>query len=275
MAASWPILHSMLDTAVPESFFSSALRQWGGHVHVSSEDSLLTKPPATALSNSERFPKLATPLHTIFVLVFVGSWSIGHKVFAGQQSAAADPHRTTFYLATILYEWLLLFFVAAGVKDRRLLIGKRWNSIRQVLRDVGIAAVFWAIASLLLWIFGLLLRPPAIAPNVSMLPHQGTELVLWIALSITAGICEEMIFRGYLQGQFIALTKNGPYGIVISAIAFGAAHAYQGLRMVILISLFGAMFGILAYWCGSVRPGIIAHAWQDSLSGVLASLSAP
>jgi hypothetical protein len=40
----------------------------------------------------------------------------------------------------------------------------------------------------------------------------------------------------------------------------------------ILIALYGAMFGILANWRGSVRPGMIAHAWNDSLNGVLASL---
>jgi hypothetical protein len=43
--------------------------------------------------------------------------------------------------------------------------------------------------------------------------------------------------------------------------------------MVILIALYGAMFGILAYWRGSVRPGMIAHAWQDLLNGVLASVT--
>jgi len=106
-----------------------------------------------------------------------------------------------------------------------------------------------------------------------ILPHAGVEIALWIALSITAGICEETIFRGYLQRQFIALTKNVPTGIFLSAAAFGLAHAYQGSRMVILIGLYGAMFGILAHWRGSVRPGMIAHAWQDSLNGVLAGLT--
>ena len=79
-----------------------------------------------------------------------------------------------------------------------------------------------------------------------------------------------MIFRGYLQRQFIALTKSVPAGILLSGAAFGAAHAYQGFRMVILIGLYGTMFGVLAHWRGSVRPGMIAHALQDSLSGVLA-----
>jgi membrane protease YdiL (CAAX protease family) len=103
-------------------------------------------------------------------------------------------------------------------------------------------------------------------------PHRGIELTLWTALSVTAGICEETIFRGYLQRQFMALTKSAPDGILLSAATFGAAHAYQGLRMVILIGLYGAMFGILACWRGSVHPGMIAHAWQDSLNGVLASM---
>src|SRR6266851_877068 len=121
-------------------------------------------------------------------------------------------------------------------------------------------------------LFDWLLRTAALGRNVSMLPHGGIELTLWIALSVTAGICEETIFRGYLQRQFMALTQSAPAGILLSAAAFGAAHAYQGFRMVILIGLYGGMFGILAYWRGSVRPGMIAHAWNDSWNGMLASL---
>jgi membrane protease YdiL (CAAX protease family) len=106
-----------------------------------------------------------------------------------------------------------------------------------------------------------------------MLPHRGIELTVWIALSVTAGICEEAIFRGYLQRQFLALTKSVPAAIILSAAAFGAAHAYQRFRIVVLISVYGAMFGILAHWRRSVRPGMIAHVWQDSLNGVLASMT--
>jgi membrane protease YdiL (CAAX protease family) len=154
-----------------------------------------------------------------------------------------------------------------------LVLGEQWHSARQVLRDIGIAAWFWVIALALLWIFGRLLRVDAQGRNMQFIfPHGGAEIALWIALSVTAGICEETIFRGYLQRQFMALTKSAPAGILLSAAGFGAAHAYQGLRMVILIGLLGAMLGILAYWRGSVRPGMIVHAWQDSLGGVVGSL---
>jgi len=68
----------------------------------------------------------------------------------------------------------------------------------------------------------------------------------------------------------MAFTGSAPAGILISAAAFGVAHVYQGYRVGILIGLYGTMFGILAHWRGSVRPGMMAHAWQDSVSGILA-----
>jgi CAAX protease family protein len=155
-----------------------------------------------------------------------------------------------------------------------LVLGDRWQSIRQVLRDIGIAAAFWIVSGGLLFVLAWLLRVAEHRPSLDfILPHGGVEITVWIALSITAGICEETVFRGYLQRQFMALTRSVPAGILLAAVAFGAAHAYQGFRMVILIGLYGAMFRILAHWRGSVRPGMIAHAWQDSLGGVLSGLS--
>jgi CAAX protease family protein len=231
---------------------------------------------APGQSASDRHPQIASPIHTILVLAAIGGWAIGHKIFADQLSATANPNRVRFYTVTLFYEWFLFVLVVAGVRRSGvfvlMVLGEHWHSVRQALRDIGIAAGFWIVAAMLLWILGWLLRIAALGRNVSMLPHRGIELTLWIALSVTAGICEETIFRGYLQRQFMALTKSVPAGILLSASAFGAAHAYQGFRMAILIGLYGAMFGILAYWRGSVSPGMIAHAWNDSLNGVLAGL---
>jgi membrane protease YdiL (CAAX protease family) len=232
--------------------------------------------PALNQTTTNRHPQIASPIHTILVLAAMGGWAIWHKSFADQLSAAANPNHVRFYIATLLYEWLLFVLVVAGVRHRGAavlaVLGDHWHSTREVLRDIGIAAGFWVVAAILLWILGWFLRIAALGRNVSMLPHRGIELTLWIALSVTAGICEETIFRGYLQRQFMALTKSTSAGILLSAVAFGAAHAYQGFRMVILISTYGALLGVLAYCRGSVRPGMIAHAWQDSLNGILASL---
>ncbi len=232
---------------------------------------------ALAQSVSVRYPRVAGPIHTILVLAVLGVWAFLGRIIADQMRAAANPHRVRYYLLTLFFEWLLFVFVLVGVRRSGasvlLILGDRWHSVRQVLRDVGIAAAFWLVSAGLLLILGRLLRITALRQKMDfILPSGWAEITLWVALSVTAGICEETVFRGYLQRQFIALTRNAPAGILLSAAAFGAAHAYQGFRMVILIGLYGAMFGILAHWRGSVRPGMIAHAWQDSLSGVVSSV---
>jgi membrane protease YdiL (CAAX protease family) len=215
-------------------------------------------------------------MHTILVLAVLGGWAVWHKISADPLSAGASANRVRYYLVTILFEWLVVALVVAGVRRSGAsvlsVLGEHWRSAWQVLRDIGIAIGFWITAAMVLWGIGWLLRIAEVGRAVSMLPQRGIELAVWIALSVTAGICEETIFRGYLQRQFMALTKSAPAGILLSAATFGAAHAYQGLRMTILIAVYGAMFGMLAYWRGSVRPGMIAHAWQDSLNGVLAML---
>ena len=232
---------------------------------------------ALGQSSSDRYRKVASPSHTILVLAALGGWAFSRKISADHLSMGAQPNRVRSYLLILLFEWLLFALVIAGVWRSRtsvlIVLGDHWHSVRQVLRDIGIGIGFWIVAAGLLWLFGWLLRIHQNgAAIVAMLPHGGVELTCWIALSVTAGICEETIFRGYLQQQLMALTKSAPAGILLSATIFGAAHAYQGFRMTILIALYGAMFGILAYWRGSIRPGMIAHAWQDSLNGVLATV---
>ncbi|MGC2323073.1 MAG: CPBP family intramembrane glutamic endopeptidase [Terriglobales bacterium] len=232
---------------------------------------------AVAQSPSDRYPRVASLIHTILVLVGLGGWAFCAKILTDRLSVAANPNRVRIYLITLIVEWFFFVLVVVGVRRSGasvlVVLGDHWHSARQVLRDIGIAAGFWIVTAMLLWLLSRLLRITAPGRNLqAMLPHGGAEIALWLALSLTAGVCEETIFRGYLQRQFMAITTSAPAGILLSAAAFGAAHAYQGFRMVILISLYGAMFGILAYWRGSVRPGMIVHAWQDSLGGVVGSL---
>lgn len=218
------------------------------------------------------YAAVAGPVHTIFVLLMLGAWA-----FVGRMDVATSPHRIRLYVLTIFIEWLLFAYVVAGVRRSgasiAIVLGNPWRSVRQVFRDSGIAAAFWVVSVILLVIFAWFLRVTSQGRDIRfLLPHSSLELALWIAASLTAGVCEEAIFRGYLQSQFMALTNSAPAGVLLSAAAFGAVHAYQGSRRMILIGLYGVLFGILARWRGSVRPGMIAHAWHDSLSGLLAIL---
>jgi membrane protease YdiL (CAAX protease family) len=99
-----------------------------------------------------------------------------------------------------------------------------------------------------------------------LLPHGSIELILWIVLSISAGICEEVVFRGYLQRQFAAFTQKPWIGWLLQAVLFGVAHGYQGINACVNITVIGALLGLLAMWRRSVRPGMICHASMDILA---------
>jgi membrane protease YdiL (CAAX protease family) len=101
-----------------------------------------------------------------------------------------------------------------------------------------------------------------------LIPQTPLEIAVYLLVTLTAGICEETIFRGYLQRQFTFLTGSVAAGALIQGIVFGLAHAYQGWKMILIIAVYGCMFGALALWRRSLRPGIIAHFLQDSISGI-------
>jgi uncharacterized protein len=221
----------------------------------------------------ERFRRVAAPLHTVLVLVASATWALRGILNSEQMRAAVSPNRIGMYGRTILFEWLMFGFVILGVKlngtSMLAVVGERWSSVGQVLRDIGIALVFLVVSIFLESLLGAHLHRGGPDPTVQfLLPHGGSEVAVWLLLSLTAGICEETLFRGYLHRQFMALTQSVPLGILFSAAMFGMAHGYQGLAKAFQIGVLGAMFGILAHWRRSVRPGMIAHTLQDVLGGL-------
>ena len=221
---------------------------------------VLSKPAAV-----EHRP-LASPWHTVFIVVVQASLSYRAMMHASEmQNGSVD--RIQIYTRTIFFEWLMFGLVILGVylhgASILTVVGDRWRSLGHALQHLGIGVLF-LIATVT---FTSILGEHAHGDSTQYLMPQGhTERWMWIVLSISAGFCEEALFRGYLQRQFIALTKNVPAGIVLSAAAFGAAHAYQGSRQAIQIGVLGLMGGVLAHLCKNVRPGMIAHALQDTMA---------
>jgi hypothetical protein len=106
----------------------------------------------------------------------------------------------------------------------------------------------------------------------SLLPQSPSEILMWVAVSITAGICEELAFRGFLQRQFHALSGNIIVAVLAQGLVFGLFHSYQGWINVVVISVLGILFGALAAWRGNLRANIVVHAWADVWGGWLQSV---
>jgi membrane protease YdiL (CAAX protease family) len=216
---------------------------------------------------------IAPVWHTALVLFALLSLSlIGARVDLRSIFGVHGP--LTSYLFAAVFEWAMVAFIAWGLKSRgfRLseVIGGRWSRGRDVFRDLGIGVVFVLLAGGAVQGLGALLKAAPPKGMLEMLPQTGLEIILWIPLSMTGGFCEEVIFRGYLQRQFSALTHSLAAGIVFQGIVFGLAHGYQGWKLMSLIAAYGACFGLLAHWRRTLRPGMIGHALQDIAGGLLA-----
>jgi membrane protease YdiL (CAAX protease family) len=99
-----------------------------------------------------------------------------------------------------------------------------------------------------------------------MLPTGGLEVAVWIALAFGAAICEETVFRGYLQQQISGWTQRTVFGILGQGVVFVLSHGYQGWKNMLLISIWGCIFGVFAWWRKGLRANMIAHAALDSLA---------
>jgi membrane protease YdiL (CAAX protease family) len=148
------------------------------------------------------------------------------------------------------------------------LIGGRWRHAGDIVRDVSLGAGLWLLWKGLSEVIVRVAGPGQAASIDSLLPRNALEIALWIPLSITAGISEEIVFRGYFQRQFTALTRNRWLAVVLQAVLFGVSHGYQGVAASVMIALYGGLFGLLAVWRGSLRPGILAHSMTDILAGI-------
>jgi membrane protease YdiL (CAAX protease family) len=192
---------------------------------------------------------------------------------AGSGQLAGHGYAIQIYLTALVMDWLLLYFCWAGVHRRGGnlwgLAGGRWKRWCDVLSDFAVMLPFWAVWEGAAYGVHLLLGSDSVKTVDSLLPKSLVEVLVWIATCITAGICEEMAFRGYLQRQFHALTGNIAWAILLQGLVFGIAHGYQGWRNVVVISVLGVLYGVLAAWRKNLRANILSHAWADVWEGWL------
>jgi membrane protease YdiL (CAAX protease family) len=231
------------------------------------------QPTAAPVPEEER--RLIAPWwHTGLLLLLILATSVLGTLHSAK--GPAGSHHFANYTITIGWEWALAGIAWWGLRLKktslREVLGERRRGVREFLNDALIAGVFWIISMIVLAVLAVFLKvlhlESAQKQIAALAPSSIAEAALWIALSVSAGICEEFVFRGYLQQQFARSTGRLWLGVLVSSLLFGAAHGYEGIAGMLLIALYGGLFSVLAIRRKSLRAGMIAHGWHDSISGV-------
>lgn len=101
--------------------------------------------------------------------------------------------------------------------------------------------------------------------DLSFIPSLPMRWVAVVVSAISAGICEETGFRGYMQ-QPIEQCHGVPIAILVSSFFFSLLHltkAWAMTGMVPIVFGAGVLLGLLAWSSGSLIPGMIGHVVMD------------
>jgi hypothetical protein len=107
-------------------------------------------------------------------------------------------------------------------------------------------------------------EPPAHA-TLALLPRTRGERRLFTVVGITAGVCEEWLYRGFFLAVVSAVAGGLPTGalVAVAAVAFGLAHAYQGVVGIVTTGVLGGIMAALYLETGSLLAPVLLHALID------------
>ncbi|MGB6133936.1 MAG: CPBP family intramembrane glutamic endopeptidase [Acidobacteriaceae bacterium] len=216
--------------------------------------------------------------HTALLIVLLVAGSFASAFHSRHADLAA--HRSLRYAIGIGTEWCMFLVAWWGLRFRRIsvarILGFR-RGARAWAEDIAAAGIFWIVSITILAVIRLILvlchANLGAKTVLALAPHSAVELLVWIGLALSAGFCEEFVFRGYFLRQFSSPLHAVWLGVLVSSLLFGIAHGYQGIGGMLSIAVYGAIFCVLALLRSSLRPGMIAHAWQDIFTGVVVLLA--
>jgi membrane protease YdiL (CAAX protease family) len=230
-------------------------------------------------SESSRAFELISYLHAalvIFLVVGLPLWDRRETRLLREQPSAT--HRIRSYQKTIGWLWLASLLLLATVPADTLF---RPALSLEFLSTVREHRVFWPamLGMLIALMAGLVLpvimarrNPTAAQQAISQyariwffMPYSATERWWFAGACLSAGICEEIIYRGFLI-PFLATgpVALGPWGaILIAAIVFGLAHGYQGWTGMVATGVIALLMTTLFIASGHLWLPMLVHALMD------------
>jgi CAAX protease family protein len=216
---------------------------------------------------------------------FVGH--VLHRRFEGR--LRTDPAaRRSFYRRLLALEWglalvaLVVWAAAPGVAaaDVGLVLPARWPGVFSWLA-CAVLAVLVLVSTRALRSGALAGPPPEVlrrtrpgearhaeppgAATLALLPRSRSERRLFALVGVTAGVCEEWLYRGFFLAVVAAALPGVPTTllVLVAAVAFGLAHAYQGASGILTTGVLGGVLAGVYLSTGSLLLPVLLHAAID------------
>jgi len=219
--------------------------------------------------------------HIFFVLIAAGlpvTSFVNMRFRLGRMPLAHLPAaRMRAYLGVIVTQWVLVLALATSwwvrhrdLAELGLAVGTGWRP----------AAAWIAViaASVLLATQGRsLIAAPEYYDRVRrrllgiwrLLPSSREQWRLFIAVSVTAGVCEEILFRGFAI-RYLSTWVPVPVAAGLASVAFGLGHTYQGPRGILVTAILGGLLAAIYLLGRTLWPSMLLHAAIDANAGWIA-----
>ena len=214
-----------------------------------------------------------------FLAVFVPVWGwFDHRSFLRRESVADTDVLSAEYMKTMALHGV----IAASVLVTWFVLGRDWTALG--FTDPNLAGQF-RIGSLIAGalLIGMVLnllgglvsgkgdpaRLKAYGQLAPFLPKTPRQHRWGMALSVSAGVAEEIAYRGFVMWM-LAFFMPVYAVIAVQAVVFGLAHAYQGWGGAVGTAILGAVIGLVYWATGSLFLPILLHVLVDAMSLSLA-----
>lgn len=216
-------------------------------------------------------------LFVLAVIVPWRGWERMRRLRALPQISGRE--RVGLYFMAMTTQWIVTLVVAWRAFSRGFgldALGIRARSLPEVLL-VGIAGA--ALIGVAHWFnlrrVGRTTNPAADRVKelaAKIFPRSRGETLIFCGLAVTAGICEEFIYRGFVFAAFRQAHFPAWAVLVLSSVLFGLAHAYQGRAGMLGTLIFGTVFGCVRILYDSLVPVVLWHTAIDVVAGLAGRL---
>jgi membrane protease YdiL (CAAX protease family) len=188
----------------------------------------------------------------------------------------SSMERLVLYASTIAFQWLATAIVAWRAWAHGYTAAQLGLVFPDRPRILLAAVIGGATIATLQWLnlrrvgrIPVESRGPLQSIAERILPQSALELLPYLALAITAGLCEEFLYRGFAMAVLTQAGLRAGLVVFVSSVLFGLAHSYQGRGGMVMTFVVGVVLGLSRIAYNSLVPAVIWHTAVDVVAGTV------